>query len=66
MPYFKIPYSGYAIVGADSPKDAVRAYEDGETLLEEETQYRPELLDADAYNEILSDFLGGRHDHQRN
>lgn len=55
MPYFKIPYSGYAIVEADSPEEAIEAYEDDDTLLEDKTRYNPEQLAADEYHELLFD-----------
>lgn len=53
MPYFKIPYSGYAVVEADSPEGAIKAYEDDDTILEDKTRSAPEWLSAEDFAEIM-------------
>lgn len=53
MPYFKIPYSGYAVVEADSPEEAFDAYEDEVPILEEKNRGEPELIDEDTFYELF-------------
>ena len=55
MPCFKIPQAGYTVVEADSPEEAIEAYENDDTLLSEVTRSDPELIDADEYNCLLFD-----------
>lgn len=56
MPYFKIPFTGYTVVEADSPEEATEAYEDEDFLLEEKDREAPELIDEDEYERLLHDW----------